>query len=76
MSMREKMVSRRDPRSNTVCIVYDARGNGSGQTSPTITGGHQASISDYTAIVLEIIGGDDFGENNDIRKTTQSEDYR
>ena len=43
------------PRPNIVCIAYDARGNGGGQTSPTITGGHQTSISDYTAIVLEII---------------------
>lgn len=34
-------------------IVFDARGNGGGDISPTITGGHQAHISDYTAIVLE-----------------------
>lgn len=36
-----------------ICQVYDARGNGGGEISPTITGGHQVSISDYTAIVLE-----------------------
>lgn len=33
--------------------IYDARGNGEGKTSCTITGGHQSSISDYTAIVIE-----------------------
>lgn len=34
-------------------LVYDARGNGSGAISPTITGDHQNRISDYTAIALE-----------------------
>ena len=48
-------------KSEKKVIVYDARGNGGGGTSPTITGGHQASISDYTAIVLEIHEDD----NND-----------
>lgn len=33
--------------------AYDARGNGGGGITCTITGMHQASISDYTAIVLE-----------------------
>lgn len=36
--------------------VYDARGNGDGNTSCTITGEHQSSISDYTAIALETVG--------------------
>lgn len=31
--------------------VYDARGNGEGEIVPTITGGHEGSISDYTAIL-------------------------
>ena len=34
--------------------VYDARGNGDGGVSPTLTGDHQNRITDYTAIVLEI----------------------
>lgn len=34
--------------------IFDARGNGDGNTSPTITGDHQNRITDYTAIVLEI----------------------
>ena len=38
---------------NSEAMVYDARGNGNGGVSCTITGGHQSSISDYTAIVLE-----------------------
>ena len=33
--------------------VFDARGNGNGNASPTITGGHQCSISDYTSIAVE-----------------------
>lgn len=32
--------------------VYDARGNGNGETSPTITGDHQNRITDYTAICV------------------------
>lgn len=32
--------------------VFDARGNGKGEISPTITGDHQNRITDYTAIVL------------------------
>jgi len=36
-----------------VVLVYDARGNGGGRVSPTITGEHQNSITDYTAIVLK-----------------------
>ena len=32
--------------------VYDARGNGNGETAPTITGDHQNRITDYTAICV------------------------
>lgn len=38
---------------NQTSRVYDARGNGSGNISPTITGDHQNRITDYTAIILE-----------------------
>lgn len=34
-------------------LLYDARGNGEGNISPTITGDHQDRITDYTAIVVE-----------------------
>lgn len=39
----------KDP--NIVC--YDARGNGDGMLSPTITGDHNSRITDYTAVVVE-----------------------
>lgn len=36
------------------CIILDARGNGNGEISPTLTGDHQNRITDYTAIVVEV----------------------
>ena len=33
--------------------VWDARGNGDGETSPTITGDHNNRITDYTAVIVE-----------------------
>jgi len=38
---------------STKSQVYDARGNGDGTISPTITGDHQNRITDYTAIVVQ-----------------------
>jgi len=32
--------------------VFDARGNGDGETAPTITGDHNGHISDYTALCV------------------------
>ena len=37
-------------------ITFDARGNGDGYVSATITGDHQSRITDYTAIVCEPVG--------------------
>jgi DNA (cytosine-5)-methyltransferase 1 len=37
------------------CLIYDARGNGAGGVSPTMTGDHQNRVTDYTAIVAEEI---------------------
>ena len=34
--------------------VYDARGNGNGETAPTITGDHQNRVTDYTAICCDV----------------------
>lgn len=31
--------------------VYDARGNGNGETVPTLTGDHENCVTDYTAVV-------------------------
>ena len=33
--------------------VFDARGNGNGKIVPTITGDHESSVTDYTAIMAE-----------------------
>lgn len=35
----------------TVCYVWDARGNGDGVVSSTITGDHEKGITDYTNVV-------------------------
>lgn len=37
--------------SEMICI-YDARGNGTGGVSPTLTGDHENRITDYTAICV------------------------
>lgn len=37
----------------TVCVCYDAQGNGDGNTAPTITGDHNDHVTDYTALTLE-----------------------
>lgn len=33
-------------------IVYDARGNGTGDVVPTLTGDHQNRVTDYTAVAV------------------------
>lgn len=38
--------------ARTPTLVYDARGNGDGETVPTITGDHGNRVSDYTAICI------------------------
>ena len=50
-------------------LVYDARGNGEGGLSPTITGDHQNRITDYTAIALE----DDMDNQYVVRRLTPME---
>lgn len=40
-------------RNTPLVLIFDARGNGGGTVSPTITGDHQNRITDYTAIVVE-----------------------
>lgn len=34
-----------------IVVCYDARGNGEGGVSPTITGDHENRVTDYTAVV-------------------------
>lgn len=33
-------------------VVYDARGNGDGETVPTLTGDHQNRVTDYTSVCV------------------------
>ena len=42
--------------------VYDARGNGDGETCPTITGDHENRITDYTAVC---VSGEDVADTLD-----------
>lgn len=37
-------------------MLYDARGNGDGRTSPTITGDHNSRVTDYTTLVVQSAG--------------------
>ena len=36
-----------------IVLIFDARGNGGGAIAPTVTGDHNAHISDYTALIVE-----------------------
>ena len=47
-------------------LIFDARGNGGGETSPTITGDHQNRITDYTAIIVEV-EREDVGNEGSVR---------
>lgn len=38
---------------NKKTLVYDTRGNGAGETVPTITGDHNNHVTDYTALCIE-----------------------
>ena len=40
-------------KRSTSIRCYDARGNGDGQTSPTIIGDHENRITDYTSVVVQ-----------------------
>lgn len=42
-------------------LIYDARGNGKGKISPTITGDHQNRITDYTVVVVFKHAGGNMG---------------
>ena len=51
-------------------MVYDARGNGDGTSSSTITGDHENRITDYTSVVVEptVSFGIDQGATRDVGK--------
>lgn len=46
-------------------VVYDARGNGDGQTVPTITGDHNNRVTDYTSVLCMATqqGGAEIAQN-------------
>lgn len=46
-----KGTKKRDSAGGVNTVVFDARGNGDGNTAPTITGDHNGHISDYTGVV-------------------------
>lgn len=48
--------------------VFDARGNGDGNIAPTITGNHNSSITDYSAVVLQNTGMMAGAESNQSKK--------
>jgi DNA (cytosine-5)-methyltransferase 1 len=43
---------RADMGDNQIAVVYDARGNGDGKVTNTMTGDHNGHISDYTALTV------------------------
>lgn len=38
--------------ANSQAVCYDARGNGDGTCCPTLTGGHENRVTDYTAVTV------------------------
>ena len=59
----------------TVCVAYDARGNGDGKTAITITGDHENRITDYTTVVAKMIGFGDY-EKDEIASTLKARDFK
>lgn len=50
-------------------LVYDARGNGDGETVPTITGDHNNRITNYTALCCEAVVYDGANITSPLNKT-------
>lgn len=49
----QKEATSRSFEESSYKAIYDARGNGDGTTSPTLTGDHQNRITDYTAVCVQ-----------------------
>lgn len=45
--------------SAQIGVIFDARGNGDGNTAPTITGDHNNRVTDYTGVVCTAAGFND-----------------
>lgn len=54
---------------NKKTLVYDTRGNGAGETVPTITGDHNNRITDYTALCCEAVVYDGANITSPLNKT-------
>lgn len=54
---------------NKKTLVYDTRGNGAGETVPTITGDHNNSITNYTALCCEAVVYDGANITSPLNKT-------
>lgn len=54
---------------NKKTLVYDTRGNGTGETVPTITGDHNNRITDYTALCCEAVVYDGANITSPLNKT-------
>lgn len=54
---------------NKKTLVYDTRGNGAGETVPTITGDHNNRITDYTALCCEVVVYDGANITSPLNKT-------
>lgn len=48
-----KSTKKCDSACSVNTVVFDARGNGDGNTAPTITGDHNNRVTDYTAVVVQ-----------------------
>ena len=59
-------------------LVYDARGNGDGEITPTLTGDHQNRIPDYTGIAVQGFDMQAFGKYSDCgtSSTLKQRDYK
>lgn len=54
---------------NKKTLVYDTRGNGAGETVPTITGDHNNRITDYIALCCEAVVYDGANITSPLNKT-------
>lgn len=62
----------------SVCVAYDARGNGDGKTASTITGDHENRITDYTTVVCEGFRQTEYGEykQDNVASALKARDYK
>lgn len=67
-------------RTEGYVAIFDARGGGDGNISPTITGDHNNRITDYTAVVLqeseEVNNGDEILERRSDSRDVISQERR